>query len=130
MGFKRIISLCTVTLAVMLVLGHNIFPHHHGKSHVGHSESCVVHFPNHVCVESNETHIDVCGGQGNLCKEIYEFLGSGAQISHLVQVCEQTIDVEPHVCTCKSEYNVITNVLSVESDWQRHLPKRGPPFLA
>lgn len=122
--------MCTVTLAVMLVLGHNIVPHHHSTSHVGHNDSCVAHFPSHVCAESNETHIDVCGGHDSLCKEIYEFLSSSVQISHIGQVSEIKIILEPHVCTCKSEYSVVNNVLAVESDWQRHLPKRGPPILA
>lgn len=129
MGVKRKIAFFTVLLSVVLVVAHNVFPHHHGEKH--HSE-CVGHqHYTHVCSEVGEKHLDDCGDHDDLCKTVYEFLnGNTAQVSHFVCVTDVFISIEPHVCTCKEFLEVDRAIDLVDQFWERNLPKRAPPVIA
>lgn len=127
MSLKKKISLTFVLLSVVLVLAHNLFPHHHS---VGHKKCASTH-QTHVCASLNEVHISECGDHSDLCKTVYEFLSSSSsQVSHAVQVAHIDFDVKPHVCTCKHIFNIENEVEILDQFWRKNLPKRAPPVLA
>lgn len=111
-----------MTLAVVLVLLHNVSPHHHVQ--IGYKNVSHVCSIEHVHLESGVTHNDLCG-------KVYEFLTQNVTVSHVASLeIGFYFDVTPHVCTCHHTYMVDDDIDIEDVFWERAFLKRGPPFIA